>query len=148
MHFASQKGSLRGIGASHRGHSQRQNWPALARAHSISGQNVSSSDKQRDSSTKGNGIFIAPRKNRDGLLPQQRVVTRCQGQDQPAPGQNTVLTLPTALTLGRVVAIPALVVMWFAQGWTSCFLLFIGASITDFLDGYLARRMVCCHWQC
>ena len=52
-----------------------------------------------------------------------------------------MLTLPTILTLARVVAIPALVYCWFAQEWTACAVLFLGASLTDYLDGYLARKL-------
>ena len=40
-----------------------------------------------------------------------------------------------------MVAIPALVVSWFAQEWTVCAALFIGAALTDYFDGYLARRL-------
>ena len=53
-----------------------------------------------------------------------------------------VLTLPTLLTLGRVAAIPALIAAWFAQQWTACAVLFLAAALTDWLDGYLARKMV------
>lgn len=56
------------------------------------------------------------------------------------------LNLPTWLTLLRVVAIPVLVVVLFLGGnqrnpdWLAASI-FAAAAITDWLDGYLARRL-------
>jgi CDP-diacylglycerol---glycerol-3-phosphate 3-phosphatidyltransferase len=55
----------------------------------------------------------------------------------------TLLSLPNVLTLSRVVMIPLLVAAFFLPGpvgnWTAL-ALFAVASITDFFDGYVARR--------
>jgi len=77
-------------------------------------------------------------------------LTVCATQDtMQGDGDNTAgnsewrASIPTALTLARVVAIPALVACWYANLWMWCWGLFVGASVTDFLDGYLARA-----WNC
>lgn len=54
------------------------------------------------------------------------------------------LTLPTQLTLMRVCAIPLLVVVYyldFAHNTIFASGVFIVAAITDWLDGYLARKL-------
>ena len=63
-----------------------------------------------------------------------------------AAARSTPLSLPNVLTYGRIVAVPALVAcLHFMTGdnarWAA-FALFVAASITDWLDGYLARA-----WQ-
>jgi len=51
--------------------------------------------------------------------------------------------LPTALTLLRIAIIPVFIIVFYLPtGWSNfwCTLLFGLAAITDWLDGYLARR--------
>jgi CDP-diacylglycerol--glycerol-3-phosphate 3-phosphatidyltransferase len=53
------------------------------------------------------------------------------------------LNLPNLLTMARILAIPLVLVLLDRGGPRDCFwaaLLFAGAAITDFLDGYLARK--------
>lgn len=63
-----------------------------------------------------------------------------------AASRPLVMSLPNVLTYGRIVAVPALVgCLYFLRGdlarWLA-FTLFVMASFTDWLDGYLARA-----WQ-
>lgn len=53
------------------------------------------------------------------------------------------LTLPTQLTLLRVMAIPVMVLVYYLNVQNNTIIaagIFIAAAITDWLDGYLARR--------
>ncbi len=54
-----------------------------------------------------------------------------------------ILNLPNTLTLSRIVVIPVFVGAFFIEGeaarWVAL-AIFIAAAVTDFLDGYLARR--------
>ena len=59
-----------------------------------------------------------------------------------------LLTLPNQLTIGRILVIPVICVFvawsndpgWYWLRWIAV-LLYIAAAITDWLDGFLARRM-------
>ncbi|GMJ11935.1 phosphatidylglycerolphosphate synthase 1, PHOSPHATIDYLGLYCEROLPHOSPHATE SYNTHASE 1 [Hibiscus trionum] len=58
-----------------------------------------------------------------------------------------ILTLPTVLTLGRVAAVPVLIFTFSVDSWwgrTATTSIFMAAAITDWLDGYLARKMKLC----
>ncbi len=54
-----------------------------------------------------------------------------------------ILSLPNGLTIVRILAIPIILILLFSPGrpfqWITAFL-FLSVSLTDMLDGYLARR--------
>jgi CDP-diacylglycerol--glycerol-3-phosphate 3-phosphatidyltransferase len=54
------------------------------------------------------------------------------------------ITIPTALTLFRILLLPVMVIVFYAPfsgANIAAAIIFIAAAITDWLDGYLARRM-------
>jgi CDP-diacylglycerol--glycerol-3-phosphate 3-phosphatidyltransferase/cardiolipin synthase len=65
--------------------------------------------------------------------------------DAPAPARPQAANLPNVLTYARIVAVPALVACLLLiegdAGRWAAFWLFVAAAITDWLDGYLARRL-------
>lgn len=54
---------------------------------------------------------------------------------------NNILTVPNILTLLRLVLLPIIIIMIYAGMPWSAFALYVIAAATDFLDGYLARKM-------
>ena len=56
----------------------------------------------------------------------------------------SLAALPNILTVGRILAVPVVVLLFYWEApWakTMSALVFIGAALTDTLDGYLARRL-------
>jgi CDP-diacylglycerol--glycerol-3-phosphate 3-phosphatidyltransferase/cardiolipin synthase len=65
--------------------------------------------------------------------------------DPPIPSRADATNLPNVLTYARIAAVPLLVACLMlikgdAGRWVA-FWLFVAAAITDWLDGYLARRL-------
>lgn len=52
-----------------------------------------------------------------------------------------VWTIPNVLTMIRLILIPVFVVLFFSGYTRASFFVFAAASLTDLLDGYLARRL-------
>ena len=51
------------------------------------------------------------------------------------------MNAPNVLTVGRLALIPVLVIVYYAGGRTVTAAVFVLAGVTDWLDGYLARRL-------
>ncbi|XP_076900100.1 CDP-diacylglycerol--glycerol-3-phosphate 3-phosphatidyltransferase 2-like [Bidens hawaiensis] len=91
--------------------------------------------------------------NRNGkrITESDRVPTVPSDDDghlKPSPSQQNssakLLTLPTILTIARVASVPILISTFYMDsrlGTNATTGIFIAASVTDWLDGYLARRM-------
>jgi len=57
--------------------------------------------------------------------------------------ETKLLNLPNILTLSRIAAVPVVVILLVFESQQNCFwaaFVFTAASITDWLDGYLARK--------
>ena len=90
--------------------------------------------------------FDSPIDRRSDYYRQQAWQHRTHGgkASPAAPQRQPLLTLPNVLTLMRLVLVPVLVLLWDVQlPWVpvTCAALFVAASLTDWLDGYLARKV-------
>ncbi|XP_062215986.1 cardiolipin synthase (CMP-forming), mitochondrial-like [Phragmites australis] len=83
---------------------------------------------------------------RRGVAKEAPVETGMSKEVPPsaAPAPPRLLTLPTVLTIGRVAAVPLLIGTFYMDGpWgaTATTGIFLAAAVTDWLDGYIARKM-------
>lgn len=68
---------------------------------------------------------------------------RAQRRERRRSLKEDALNLPNLLTMGRIAAIPLVLLLLDRGGPRDCFwaaLIYAGAAITDMLDGYLARK--------
>ena len=78
------------------------------------------------------------------MKPLGRMSNRCRLRPAASGNGTLAVNVPTALTLGRVAAIPVLVATYYSGAtWASAAStgIFVLAAVTDWLDGYLARRL-------
>ena len=54
---------------------------------------------------------------------------------------SNVWTIPNVLTILRIILIPVFVVLFFKGQKMAALAVFCAASLTDMLDGYLARKL-------
>ena len=79
-------------------------------------------------------------------MPEERD-TAAAGRDGPehgggeasSPAESALFTLPNVITLARLCAVPAVVWLVIQHRLDLAFLLFVGAGISDAVDGWLAR---------
>ena len=50
------------------------------------------------------------------------------------------MNLPNKLTIGRVIAVPVFIVLYLKELYLAALIVFILASLTDLLDGKIARK--------
>ncbi|CAI0442934.1 unnamed protein product [Linum tenue] len=147
--FSSSSSSLRNCGLT----------PFASKAGSSAGSDSSSSP----SSPSGSGGVIAEDMGSDNKAAADGVEwypagdgvngldPRPSSSSSPSPDRrkqeecsSKFLTLPTILTLGRVASVPLLIGTFYVDTWlgrTATTSIFLAAAVTDWLDGYLARKM-------
>lgn len=59
--------------------------------------------------------------------------------DSPAEGEAGLFTVPNLITLARLCAVPAAVWLMLQHRLDIAFLVFVGAGVSDAIDGWLAR---------
>jgi len=86
----------------------------------------------------------SPIDRRSDYYRQRAREQQLQPQSQQSSKPQPLLTAPNVLTFMRLLLVPVLVVLWFLPHKSAPLasaLTFIFAAITDWADGYLARRV-------
>ncbi|XP_015877118.2 CDP-diacylglycerol--glycerol-3-phosphate 3-phosphatidyltransferase 2 [Ziziphus jujuba] len=135
----------------HRHHHRHSSF-SVPSSSSESSSSSSSSDSPPSAEDTGGG-FVADMgsesKGQDwygnGLCQNHnQTISPLQHHHHQQQNSSKLLTLPTILTLGRVAAVPLLISTFYVDSWwgtTATTSIFIAAAITDWLDGYIARKM-------
>ncbi|MEW5304616.1 MAG: hypothetical protein WDW38_009827 [Sanguina aurantia] len=86
--------------------------------------------------------FASPIDRRSDYYRQQARKGSSSAHQKPL--RQPLMTIPNVLTFFRLLLVPVLLLLWDSQ-WTwaplLCAVTFITAAVTDWADGYLARRM-------
>ena len=91
----------------------------------------------------------SPIDRRSDYYRQRAREQQSQPQSQQSSKPQPLLTAPNVLTFMRLLLVPVLVVLWFLPHKSAPLasaLTFIFAAITDWADGYLARRVSSPHF--
>ncbi|CAM8889124.1 unnamed protein product [Rhodiola kirilowii] len=117
----------------------------VARSFSSDDRGGESEGFSSSSSSSSGAVAKRASEDKDELDWAQNGALDQHQEDQSDDEQpSKLLTLPTILTIARVAAVPLLVNTFYMDSWlgtTATTSIFVFASITDWLDGYLARKM-------
>lgn len=104
----------------------------------------SGSSSGRIVSGGGAGTQMGPTYSSDDETKDQKYDDGKKPLLPPSCNSSKILTLPTILTIGRVAAVPLIGYTFYMDSWwgpVATTGVFLAAAITDWLDGYLARKM-------
>lgn len=92
-------------------------------------------------------IGVTPFESFDSPLDRRSEVYRHQARLHPVapqPPPQPLVTIPNVLTFLRLILVPVLIIVWYSRlehAALASALVFVTASLTDWLDGYLARKL-------
>lgn len=118
--------------------------PKAAKAPAAAGGAGGSSSSAAGPGRSGASAFAGSGPGRSGASSFAAAGSSSSSSPSSAPSSSLLKSLPTALTVARVVAIPAVLALWFSPAPSAplwCAALFAASCFTDWLDGFLARAL-------
>jgi cardiolipin synthase (CMP-forming) len=64
----------------------------------------------------------------------------CRLNSVSQPAIIAPMTIPNIITIGRLIIVPFVIVMIMQQRWSTAFILFVVAGVSDAVDGFIARN--------
>src|SRR5690242_17062875 len=74
------------------------------------------------------------------MVPEITPGPEARARSALTPISGTELNLPNLITLARLLSVPLAVWLILGQRYGAAFWVFVGAGISDALDGYIAKR--------